>query len=425
MTNQNPSYTGRTLMYMYPWKNGKGYYINIFDIVPTDDHLKKNHGNISLKKFDGLICLWNLQTGFVGGTKYENSIANPTVQITYSSAENNSQNNLQNTSNHNLKPMICLASYPAPAIDWGLYWSSVLYYFIGVNTNTILDNGGTIPNPCEYSGCIDSNTPDKAFDETILNQILNDMFDEDWAAHKVLDSTNNPCVSDVLQKLSTIDGKLPTLIRTFFGSNPSFSITIKMSNNSTWGVNGTPPSGAYTEGNITGDNFKVFINSYYNDATDLATAATIIHEALHCQLMYWYKKAVLDNDTVTQNQLANDYGFIFTSTFNENTNLMNIINGGNPTQHQVMANFYNDLVANAILAFAQSKGIPINLSYCKDLAWAGTFDSNSFIGLSYSDQERIKDRVSAEKDPSGTKSDPSGAYTINGNQSSPKGTPCP
>jgi hypothetical protein len=94
-----------------------------------------------------------------------------------------------------------------------------------------------------------------------------------------------------------------------------------------------------------------------------------------------------------------------------------IVNGGNATQHQDIVNRYKDIIADALYQFAQSKGISIDLNYCKDLAWSGTFDSKAFKDLPYSDQERILERVNAEKDPTGDKG-------VNTTDAEPKGHPC-
>ncbi len=69
--NQNPAYYGKRILYLFPWKNGKGYFSSVFEVIPELTHLKNNYGKINLQTFDGIICTWDLKTGFLKGLKYE------------------------------------------------------------------------------------------------------------------------------------------------------------------------------------------------------------------------------------------------------------------------------------------------------------------------------------------------------------------
>lgn len=177
--------------------------------------------------------------------------------------------------------------------------------------------------------------------------------------------------------------------------------------------------GGTTKANVTTSSFDVKVNNYFNNATDLSRAATIIHEAFHCQLMSWFREAITNNDASRKQQLATDYGYLFsTEILSMDSSLSYIVNGGNPTQHQDMINRYRSVIADAIYVFAQAKGIPnVTLDYCKDLAWTGTFDSKAFANLSTTDKERILGRVNAERDPYGN--------NVNINSVTPKGNICP
>ena len=70
------------------------------------------------------------------------------------------------------------------------------------------------------------------------------------------------------------------------------------------------------------------------------------------------------------------------------------------------------------------RGITITFDYCKDLAWTGTFDSKAFTDLPPSVKERVRERILAEKDPYSILQDPSGTYTVNANNITPKGRKC-
>ncbi len=202
-----------------------------------------------------------------------------------------------------------------------------------------------------------------------------------------------------------------------------------MDNNATWGYdtngNPIPPPGGHTPVNFDDNKYDVFLNSYYNDITDLGEAATVIHEALHCQYLDWYRQACIEQNLEAQQELTRDYGYLFdTGTFNVTNQFCPIVNNGNTGQHQDMANRYRDVVAESLYQFAQAKVITTTLSYCQDLAWSGLTKSRAFEDLSQYVQDRIKDRVNAEKDPNATHGDSNGNY-VNANNISAKGHhPC-
>jgi hypothetical protein len=299
--NQNPSYTGRRVLYLYPWKNGKGYYSTIFELIPESNHVKNNNGKIELKIFDGLIMTWDLKQGFVRGANFINGIPQKNIQVEYRKTRiNDLHDSSQQTANTTTLPGVTVVGF-IPSANWGFFFVSLMNS-LGYSTSYLWNAGGG--NPCEYSGCGYSENPSDYFDPNTLNEINNNLRDEQWLDENVKDSTNNPCATDVINKLSSISDKLPKLIRDFFSSDANFSMTIKMSDLGS-GVGGN------TVPNVSTNSFNVNLNSHFNNATDLAMATTIIHEAFHCQLMSWFREAVSNNDVTTKQQLAAAYGYLF------------------------------------------------------------------------------------------------------------------
>ena len=346
---QNPAYGGRRILYLYPWKNGKGYYATVFELIPSLQHVLTNKGNINLKTFSGYISTWDLRKGFVRGAKFTDGIAETNIQIEVKSSSLATRTTTtQRTSGPDLPPVTVTAYVPGP--NWGSYWIT-LTNSLGYSTSYLWDGGGG-GNPGEYSGCGYSENPYDYFDPNTVNQISQELLDEQWLDENVKDSTNNPFASNVINSLSAINDKLPALVRNFFSSDANFSMTIKMDNNSNWGYNGQAPEGGHTVTNISSNSFEVYLNSYYSNVTDLGTAATIIHEAFHCQLMNWYRKAITNNDQARREQLASEYGYLFPPDFNTDSSLNYIVNGGNPTQHQDMINRYQNTIAEALYQFA-------------------------------------------------------------------------
>ncbi|MBK9380966.1 MAG: hypothetical protein IPN39_06530 [Chitinophagaceae bacterium] len=199
--------------------------------------------------------------------------------------------------------------------------------------------------------------------------------DQVWLDNNIKDSTDNPCVNEVLDKLKIINEKLPKLIRDFFSLNPAFNMNIKMENvgpnNSVW------PEGGHSDFVFGANTFDVFINGYYQNATDLSIAATILHEALHCQLYYMYNESL--NNPAILSELATTYGIIFPDVFQGNSSLEAIINGLNPAQHQAIIELFSTHLSEALYQFAQAQGIQITKNECKDLAWAGTLIQSLLI----------------------------------------------
>ncbi len=211
--NQNVSYAGRRILYLYPWKNGKGFYSCLYELNPTFEHYQKNKGKINLKYFDGYISTWDLKTGFVQGAKYNNGVSEKNITIKYSQSRlsanlNTSQNRISTT-----WPNITITTIiPAPASG---------YYFITItNTNGYSMNyiwgsgGGSSGNICEYTGCYDPQ-PEDFFEPDQLNEIMQDLADLEWLEHLV-DSTNDPCASAVLEKIESVNSYDTRTLQTNF-----------------------------------------------------------------------------------------------------------------------------------------------------------------------------------------------------------------
>jgi len=220
--------------------------------------------------------------------------------------------------------------------------------------------------------------------------------DHIWMTSNLKDSTNNPCVAQVLATLRSISSTLPELLRSVFdtaGGTNGFDVTLKMT-----GLG--PFEGGNTTLNFTDFDYKVNINNYFNDATDLSVACTIIHEIFHAQIYAWFRQCYTLNDTAKQRELINKWGYMFTGEFSFDSSLAYI--ASNPTnQHQAIATRYKDFIGEALFKFAQARGISTTLEYCKYLAWSGCQGSNAFAALGSTAGNAINIMINAEKDPDG------------------------
>lgn len=407
---QNPAYRGRRILYLYPWKNGKGYYATVFELMPSLQHVLTNKGNINLKTFTGYISTWDLRNGFVRGAKFTDGVAETNIQIEVKSFLPATRSaTTQRTSGPDLPPVTVTTYVPGP--NWGSYWITLMNS-LGYSTSYLWNGGGGSGNPCEYSGCGYSENPSDYFDDGELAQIYQDLQDQQWL-DEIKDSTNNPCASNTISELKNLSQTLPSLFRNIFGSSSDINITFKSGNNG-------PGEGAHTNPNYTSNNFTITLNSYWQDQSSLSLAATILHEMVHAQLMNWYRQAVRENDISTQQYLATEYYLFFDSAsvarypdldFNY---LMNQNQGG---QHQIMTmGNIRDAMADALLQFARSvdPNTTVDALYCWDMAWTGTSDSQAFKNLPQSEKDRLTTVIEGERGNSNASPD----Y-------SQKGKPCP
>lgn len=190
-----------------------------------------------------------------------------------------------------------------------------------------------------------------------------------WMDESIEDSTNNPCIANTLATLKTIASKLPALMRSVFDTSliSEFDMKLKLENL------GNSLGGAMIL-NVNNNKFNVKINSFFDNATDLSVVSTIIHEAFHCQLINWYRITYLLGDTIKMNNLALNYGYIFSKeSIDWNSNLAAIVYGANgANMHQDIAISYRNMVGETIYQFALAKGITnLTLQQCKKLAWSG------------------------------------------------------
>jgi hypothetical protein len=433
--NQNPNYKGARLLFLYPWKKGNGFYTALIEIILNKNEAFKTNDKEILNNLNGYLLSWDLELGFKKGFKYTNGI--PVSEI-----ETLKFINLGNYFNPVTQPAPTTISRGVSVVASPQPDGSYIVQFISSNTNySMLYNWpGPVNNPCEYNSNCNIEVLNY-MDVNLFNQLIQEqqaLYEDVWVANNVKDSTGNPCASATISGLNSIYRRLPKLITNFFDTQADFDVTFRTDTNNTWvanpnGVNYNAPYGGRTILNYISPHFTVYLNDYYHHQTDLAYAATIIHEIFHCQLMQWFRQAIIDSNQVVKEQLSLDYGYIFTKEMLDeinndpnnpsNNNLIGIVLGGTATQHENIVTKFKDYIADALYEFATSKGISVSLNYCKDLAWAGTLDSKAFNDLSTGEKDRIVDRINAEKDPNKNLLDPNGD-PLNLNFTNKKGNPC-
>ncbi len=241
---------------------------------------------------------------------------------------------------------------------------------------------------------------------------IND-WNKEWTMQNIINDTQNPCITEVINTFNNISAKFPQVIRDFFGKDADFTMHLTM-----------PDLGAgvgnNTVANVTTTNFEVRFNQYYNTSTNLAYAATLLHEGFHCQLMSWYREAITCNDVQKQQELASTYGYIFTSEITDIDNtLSTIVNNGNASQHADIVNRYITSIGEALYQFAQFKQLTASKECCYQLAWTGLYTSQCWIDKSEAEKQLIINCINAEKDPDANK-----GLNPDATLYQPKGHPC-
>ena len=220
--------------------------------------------------------------------------------------------------------------------------------------------------------------------------------DLQWMESHIKDSTGNRCFSSVIDTLKKLSTTLPSIFRNIFGINGDINIVYKSHNNGAF-------EGAHTVQNYSTNDFVTTLNTYYYNATTLSTAATILHEMLHAELMNLYRKAVRNNDTVARNFIATEYHLFFDSANiarYPDLNFTEIMSHNQGGQHQIMTmSNIRTQFATVLLQFALKMDplTTINFDYCLKMAWTGTYDSRGFRELSWRQKDEIQDIVEGER----------------------------
>ncbi|MDQ8004412.1 MAG: hypothetical protein REI64_06390 [Pedobacter sp.] len=207
-----------------------------------------------------------------------------------------------------------------------------------------------------------------------------------------VDTTVRPCVdiiaSIVISKAAQIQNVLSDML-TLANVNASASITT-MANSSTYKIkigehlfndltkyNADGSSSLIRTNGITNDTTGyIYLNKLMiNDGTDLAIAATLIHELMHSYMVY----GIHHTSGVEKDIFRDMNTFLFDQSGTAFTNQ------GIP-QHIQMANTYVDSMASLLTSYAISRGIlvspdsSISLNeYCKDIFWQNLQHSQAYF----------------------------------------------
>ena len=363
--------------------------------VVSDDGIVDSTNTYSKRnsRFTGFIFFTNLDGSFINGWKYEDG------KITMSSSKKTKQSKISKRINMSDALSLTDPIDPEP-VDCSSY--TVVYeerycigdsgdnctpwMYVGEDTYTYCTGGGGT------SGGGDGGIQYTEYDEPSQEQAAN----QQWI-NKIKDSTNDPCDSKVISVLKSLaTNTLPDLFRNVFDTLGDVNITFKSADLGS-------KEGGHTDQNYTTNNYAITINSYWQNASTLSKAATILHEMVHAQLMNWYRQAVNENDYSKKQYLVSNYYLFFDSADIANypdQAFIKLMNDNQLGQHQIMTfGNFRDALSNTLLQFANSidPNTTVTKLYTDDLAWTGTYDAKGFTTLPLSEQERLRGIIEGER----------------------------
>ena len=144
------------------------------------------------------------------------------------------------------------------------------------------------------------------------------------------------------------------------------------------GVNGQTDPKYDAENNINIVT-TVFDSGKFNNSSDISTARTVLHEAVHAYVVsIAYSKAT--SAIERENLLGPDW-----------------INAFKGQGHDFMAGSYINQIAVALEAFGNSKGYNLSRQFYEDMSWGGLLTTTEFQAKSQTEKNRIENVILIEQ----------------------------
>ena len=170
-----------------------------------------------------------------------------------------------------------------------------------------------------------------------------------WEEENIDDTELEPCMQNVLNDLKNLEQGVGRVIQQFDNSGPEFKWIVKSgqieddANAST--------SSRYNEGVTT-----TFSTQNLDHASDLSTARTILHEAVHA---YVVSVQTVYGDTAIRNAMLGVDWFSVNLTINQDQG------------HPFIAQNYLNSIYGALKEYGESKGYQLEDKFYQDMAWGG------------------------------------------------------
>jgi len=224
-------------------------------------------------------------------------------------------------------------------------------------------SGGTIGLPSECDGFENP-------DGTCMSEA------DSWELNNITKTSafkNNQCANNAWNDLANSNA-LYTMIKQFV--NNSFDLNLKLELHL---ENYSCSAGTICRGKTspTSDGFRITLNaSYVQNASSIAVAKTILHEAIHAHLGY-YVKVIKGNNGI---DIADFPGIL--DYFRRY--------GNSDWQHEQMAQHYRDVIINGMKDFDAINNTSHTSTFYNAMSWAGLKGTQAWNNLSSSEQTNIK-----------------------------------
>lgn len=224
--------------------------------------------------------------------------------------------------------------------------------------------------------------------------LLDPIYIEAEEFERKIDSTElDECIQKVLAELLRMPDGIGMIVRKFAGEQVDYNWDLKMGqplNDRIIAV--TKPEYDFSTNTAT----TTFNPRYFEEATDLAIAKTLLHEAAHAYLVsyYWHDP------------------IIYQYTYQEMIDDKKVMKEGEAQHEEIVRSFIQN-IAHSLAQYGKAKGYTMNADFYVALAWGGLQETKLFNQLPLQEQYRIENVVKKEQE----------GYDRWGASASPKGTP--
>ena len=144
--------------------------------------------------------------------------------------------------------------------------------------------------------------------------------------------------------------------------------------------------------------YHLKLNRFNQQATDMALAATLIHEIMHCVLMDIYRRAIHRDQKAIDNVTGFGPGKK-DSTYNLENDFFYLMNSGNDGQHELISRFFYPQMVSLLKRFAiiHKRTFLLNRKKAGLMMWTGLHNTNAFKKLKDEDKIMILTTILEEK----------------------------
>lgn len=144
--------------------------------------------------------------------------------------------------------------------------------------------------------------------------------------------------------------------------------------------------------------YHLKLNRFNQQATDMALAATLIHEIMHCVLMDIFERAVQGEQKAIEKVRAFGPGKR-DSTYNLENDFFYLMNKGNAGNHELMSRFFYPQMVSLLERFAiiHKDAFYLNKKITGPMMWTGLQNTNAYKKLNDNDKRNIQSTILEEK----------------------------